>query len=87
MRLGGDLVKFNKEFALAAAAATPLLGEWGVKDVYLNAVEGKVGAAIRLAQNSPLQIVMASALDLDSTLQKSAGTGSAGQGASQMAHS
>lgn len=73
LRLGGDIVKFNKDFALAAAAATPLLGEWGVKDTYLQAVEGRLGGAIRLAQKEPLQVVMASALDLDSSRSRASG--------------
>ena len=51
LRLGSDLVKFNTDFALLAASATPLLGKWSVKEQYLDVVEARVGTAIRLKQD------------------------------------
>ena len=64
LKLGSDLVKFNTDFALLAASATPLLGKWGVKEQYLDVVEARVGPAIRLKQDESLQKIMAAALDL-----------------------
>lgn len=44
-----------------------------MKDAYLQAVEGRLGGAIRLAQKESLQVVMASALDLDSSKSRAQG--------------
>lgn len=35
----GDLGKFNADFTKVAAAAQPIVGEWGVKKRYLEALK------------------------------------------------
>ena len=59
-----DLVKFNQEFQVLAAAAMPTMGEWAIKEQYVKSVIGKTGIAIRTNMRQPLQHIMATALDL-----------------------
>lgn len=63
-------MKFNKEFSLLAASASHLLGEFSVKELYLSAVESRVGAAVRVIQDQPLQKLMATALNMDQSRPK-----------------
>ena len=60
LRCGGDIVKFNEEFALLAAAATPSMGKSWVKSVYLAALFPKdIAPYLSASRGESLQKLMA----------------------------
>ena len=70
LRCTGDLVKFNEEFSLLAAAAMPSMGASWVKNVYLSALFPKdVAPYLSAFRGETLQQLMAKAIEIDASLR------------------
>ena len=76
LRCGSDLVKFNEDFALLAAAATPGMGSKWVKSVYLQAVYPRdLALFLSTYRHESLQQIMSKALEVDAVYKSQRGKG------------
>ena len=70
LRCGSDLVKFNEDFALLAAATVATMGEKWVKNIYLNSLYPKdLAPYLTICHTDSLQQMMARAIEVDASLR------------------